>query len=508
MNQFFSIRKSQKDKKMGTIIENIFDGRLSVSRKSIGYKIPLKLWDAKNEKLKVDAEIDYISINSRIQILRDQFSRMDKNQKRFDCKTPAFIAEKDICFIEFCRDILVKDYDVINTQNKYTTIINSLVHFIKGQYNLERLPIEILRKYDFIYEYARFITKQTNGIKDPTATKKNNTRFNYIVVIQTFVRKFNQHHPHIDAIKTDHYAIQVSKKNFEKIKSRMLKKDDIDKIINYQEVDGKKRIKTMEGKYQFLFQFFTSGLRVSDILLMNFKHFVNGRLELVIIKNDDLLSVPFSYKSAKLLSYFYPMEFQQALELNTIGEFNLDVRELETLINIHTEEDFGSLTLIDMIGLCNHLKNHNFDDYSEDVVVIENLIRRIKSSVAYSMCEIMGAKEPGHVFDYLPYEDFKDLKISDKKRLTKNQVNLLDKGRSCYNSKLRRIGRDLGFEKLSSHVSRHSFAYHMLESGATIEEISFALGHADIQQTQKYLKQFPSHYADKAIKVFEDSFDL
>ena len=35
MNQFFSIRKSQKNKKMGTIIENIFDGRLSVSRKTI-----------------------------------------------------------------------------------------------------------------------------------------------------------------------------------------------------------------------------------------------------------------------------------------------------------------------------------------------------------------------------------------------------------------------------------------------------------------------------------------
>ncbi len=508
MNQFFSIRKSQKDKKMGTIIENIFDGRLSVSRKTIGYKIPLKLWDAKNEKVKEDEAIDYTLINSRIQMLRDQFRRMDKNQKRFDCKTPTFIAEKDICFIEFCRDILVKDYDVISTQNKYTTIINSLVLFIKEQYKLERLPIEILRKYDFIYEYARFIIKQTNGIKDPTATKKNNTRFNYIVVIQTFVRKFNQHHPHIDTIKTDHYAIQVPKKNFEKIKSRMLKKEEIEKIINYHEINGKKRVKTMEGKYQFLFQFFTSGLRVSDILLMNFKHFVNGRLELFIIKNDDPLSVPFSYKSAQLLSYFYPMEFQQALELNTIGEFNLDIKELEILINIHTEENFGSLTLIDMISLCNHLKNHKFDDYSEDVLVIENLIRRMKSNVAYSMCEIMGAKEPGHVFDYLPYEDFKDLKIFDKKRLTQYQVDLLGNGRSNYNSKLRRIGRDLGFDKLSSHVSRHSFAYHMLESGASIEEISFALGHATIKQTQDYLKQFPSNYADNAIKVFEDSFDL
>lgn len=65
-----------------------------------------------------------------------------------------------------------------------------------------------------------------------------------------------------------------------------------------------------------------------------------------------------------------------------------------------------------------------------------------------------------------------------------------------------------GIKELSSHVSRHSFAYHMLESGASIEEISFALGHATVQQTQGYLKQFPQKFADKAIKVFEDSFEL
>ena len=351
-------------------------------------------------------------------------------------------------------------------------------------------------------------TEQTNGNKDPNAKKKERTRFNYIVVLKTFVTKFNQHHPHLDTIKTDHYIIQVPKKNLEKIKSRMLKKDEIDKIINYQEIDGKKRIKTMEGKYQFLFQFFTSGLRVSDILLMNYKHFVNGRLELIIQKNDDLLSVPFSYKSAKILSNFYPTEFQQALELNPIGELNLSVKELEVLLNIQTEKYFGSLTVLDVANLNNHLKRNKFDDYNEEVVVIDGLIRRMEAMVSYSMCEIMGSKEPGHVFDYLPYDDFKDLKIFDKKRLNRDQIKLLTRGRSRYNSKLRRIGRDLGIKELSSHVSRHSFAYHMLESGASIEEISFALGHATVQQTQGYLKQFPQKFADKAIKVFEDSFEL
>ncbi len=191
MYQFFSLRKSQKDKNTGTIIESIFDDRTPISRKSIGYKIPVRLWDGNNEKVKENNEIDFILINSRIQMLKDIFIQEGKNRRRFDYQSPVLIQEKDICFIEFCRDILVKDYDNIATQNKYTTIINSLVRFTKEQYNLDRLPVEVLRRFDFVYEYAKSLIKQTNGIKDPTATKKNNTRFNYIVVLKTLVKKFN-----------------------------------------------------------------------------------------------------------------------------------------------------------------------------------------------------------------------------------------------------------------------------------------------------------------------------
>ena len=60
MYQFFSLRKSQKDKNTGTIIESIFDDRTPISRKSIGYKIPVRLWDGNNEKVKENNEIDFI----------------------------------------------------------------------------------------------------------------------------------------------------------------------------------------------------------------------------------------------------------------------------------------------------------------------------------------------------------------------------------------------------------------------------------------------------------------
>jgi len=48
----------------------------------------------------------------------------------------------------------------------------------------------------------------------------------------------------------------------------------------------------------------------------------------------------------------------------------------------------------------------------------------------------------------------------------------------------------------------------MLSTGASVEEISFALGHASIEITQSYIKQFPSRYSDEAISRFGASFNV
>ena len=120
----------------------------------------------------------------------------------------------------------------------------------------------------------------------------------------------------------------------------------------------------------------------------------------------------------------------------------------------------------------------------------------------------MGEKPSGLVFDYLNYEDFRDLRIMDKKELSKEQTYKLHRARAKYNSRLKSISKRIGVDKITSHVSRHSFAYYMLSTGATVEEISFALGHASIEITQSYIKQLPSRYSDEAIGRFGASFNI
>ena len=82
------------------------------------------------------------------------------------------------------------------------------------------------------------------------------------------------------------------------------------------------------------------------------------------------------------------------------------------------------------------------------------------------------------------------------------------RSRTTYNGRLKRIAKRIGVDKITSHVSRHSFAYYMLSTGASVEEISFALGHASIEITQSYIKQFPSRYSDEAISRFGASFNV
>jgi len=73
---------------------------------------------------------------------------------------------------------------------------------------------------------------------------------------------------------------------------------------------------------------------------------------------------------------------------------------------------------------------------------------------------------------------------------------------------LKRIAGKIEVQKITSHVSRHCFAYYRLNSGATVEEISHALNYSRVKKNENYLKQFPSKYSDSAIERFGDGFEI
>ena len=497
MYQFFFIRKSKSNPKMGTIYKAVYDDRKPISRDSLKISIPLKLWDEKRQQVRQSAEIEHEKVNYLLNQHKSNFLAANKKAVKINRE----------CFIEFALDYLEKNYSNVGTRIKYTTVIKSLQKYVSEVLGMNTLPFEELRKIDFINGYKKWVFKRQYKKRDDTVIKRTRTVFNYVIVIQTFVKRYNELNPEKDEIKTIHYAVGVE--DFDIVEPKMLYPDEIKRLIDYTYSSYRKTDKTMDAKYQFLFQFFASGLRVSDILLLNYKHFTKGRIEFVVKKSGKKISIPFMYNACKMLGYFYPNEYEAAVIENPLGDIDLMSYEVEELISVNSnKKPLADLTIKDLVQFKQFLDDDRSNDNTNRLKVLKEIVSRVEKQVANSMCRIIGEKPSGLVFDYLEYEDFKDLRIMDKKELTKAQTYKLHRGRTKYNGRLTRIAKRIGIDKITSHVSRHSFAYYMLSTGATVEEISFALGHASIEITQSYIKQFPSKYSDDAIDRFGSSFSI
>ena len=259
MHQFFYLRKSKSNSKLGTIYKAVYDSRIAISRDSLKLSVPLKYWDRKNQVVKVNQEIEYEKINYLLNQHKADFLAANKKAKKTNRE----------CFIEFAKDYLDKNYSNEGTKIKYNTVINSLQKYTKDVLGKDVLTFEDLRKIDFIGGYKKWVFKRQYRNRDSAVIKKTKTVFNYVIVIQTFVKKYNQLNPEKEEIKTIHYTDGVE--DFDEVEPRMLYPDEIERLINYSYKTIRKTDMTIDAKHQFLFQFFLSGLRVSDILLLNFK---------------------------------------------------------------------------------------------------------------------------------------------------------------------------------------------------------------------------------------------
>ncbi|KAA6324799.1 Tyrosine recombinase XerC [termite gut metagenome] len=75
---------------------------------------------------------------------------------------------------------------------------------------------------------------------------------------------------------------------------------------------------------------------------------------------------------------------------------------------------------------------------------------------------------------------------------------------SCCNKYLRKIGKAIGIEGLSTYTARHSYATVLKRSGANIAYISESLGHNDLKTTENYLASFEKEERIKNAKLLTD----
>lgn len=108
-----------------------------------------------------------------------------------------------------------------------------------------------------------------------------------------------------------------------------------------------------------------------------------------------------------------------------------------------------------------------------------------------------GKNKEDFIFPFLPSEACK----MDRASL----LNLVSSKTTLINKSLKQIGELANIEKkISTHIARHTFSDIARQKNVNIYDISKALGHSSIKQTESYLKSFDEGSLDSAFnKVFE-----
>ena len=236
------------------------------------------------------------------------------------------------------------------------------------------------------------------------------------------------------------------------------------------------------------------------------------RLWISELSEEGIVPRSINRKITAVRSFFYYLQKTGALEQNVARKVRM-LKVKKRLPYFVEEENMNKL-----------LDENIFEkDFSglRDKVVIDLLyttgIRRAEllglelSSIDFAeeSIKVFGKRSKERVVPILP-ECSSLLKTYIEERnkiaLEHNSLIVTDKGEKSYPNLLYRITRKYlsevtTIEKKSPHVLRHSFATHLLNNGADINEIKELLGHASLAATQIYTQ----NSFEKLKKVYKHS---
>jgi integrase len=203
----------------------------------------------------------------------------------------------------------------------------------------------------------------------------------------------------------------------------------------------------------FLFQYYSYGMRVSDLLSLQWKNIyeVGSRMKYVMQKTKNQMDFAISKEHMDILFEFFPKDIQDDITKRSKQKSG----ENELVLN--SGKVFKSPKINIRYKL---IRNHLY------------------------YFSIHKTKKTDRIFSLIPAN------LTNKPLYSKLQSNTTN-----YNKDLTDFSVKIGLEdelesSLSSHMARHTFAYLSLLSGQSVYYISKALNHKSLKTTEAYLRKF------------------
>ena len=446
-------------------------------------KLKCSNWDYKKNRVKEKYE-DSERLNKLIQ------DRIDDLKKQYGITQSVELVKQNNngSFLKYLNDEIeyLENVKRIGTSKRYRTTYYNLKKYLSSKNKSDLLFSDI--DSTFVRSYESSLISQ--GIK-------NNTTKNYINCIK---RLFNQSvRQNIFIPSVNPFIFYVNRK--EPVEKKRLSKLDFEKII---ELKLEKKDTLYNTKNFFLFQVFSQGLRVGDLLTLRFKNIIEGRIKFfqgktkkphTILINDNMMMILRDYIDVDTKKY---LDMKWKFKTDSV-EYTMTYDEMRTKYKEIVKDSLKGNLLSkgipkEVINWKNHLDSVRF---------------KIHGNLLIELHKFSKSNPDRFIFPILNPTDFKSVEFLGDTKLTKYQYNKISSKTTLYNKNLKNLQKLCGLNtNLSSHISRHTYTDLMLMGNTDVYDISKSLGHTKLATTEHYLKDFSEERVDDSNTKMNNQFSV
>ena len=266
-----------------------------VSYVSTNYSIPEKDWDEKKGKVK-SSYPNSARLNAHLRHLEDEYIKkvLDIEDSELDISLKGIkrklLGDDSANFSNVAREI-AQSYKIngkIGTSAKVTSIINKLIAYMHSEaFTFKDIDIKVLMNYQ------RYLIEKLNN--KPTTVNKD------LKLIRT-VFLYAQRMDYIELNTNSFLKFKFLKEHTER---GFLVPDEIRLI---EERDCSKIPYIQRAKDIILFQYYSGGIRISDVLLLKWDNIIEGRVHLTIRKTGKQASHKLTAKAIAIIEKYKPLK--------------------------------------------------------------------------------------------------------------------------------------------------------------------------------------------------------